>query len=149
MTPSRRSCRGVAAVSGGRDGRRGGIRAPRWLPPGARELYRQLAPQVPGFDPVLDSPALEAYALVLAQKRAVEEALAAASTEEERASLRAMLDGLETEAREWAETLGLTPKSRREIVQAIRARRGLWGKLFGSGRDRPGREEEGSDHDRR
>jgi len=97
---------------------------PRWLSAGARKLWRQIIPLIPGFDPVLDVVAVSIYVILLdritkAQAKLAQKGL----SEQERRVWEELLAGQEAEAREWAGKLGLTPASRLEISRALKLKR--------------------------
>lgn len=127
MTMTKRGRHDGAAEGAGRDA--GTVMPPAWLTEEQRAEYKQLAKLVPGFHPVLDQMALAAYVQCLSLLRQARDGIARASSDEERRLYEELAQQQEASAREWAETLGLTPASRLEITRAIRSQQGLWAKL--------------------
>lgn len=94
------------------------IRPPRWLPPGAKKIWTQIIPLIPGFDPVLDRVALTAYVNVLThitetRSRLEQEGLHPS----ERHTLERLLAEWESQAQALAGDLGLTPASWLKIAR--------------------------------
>jgi P27 family predicted phage terminase small subunit len=99
-------------------------RPPGWLSPGARKLWKQITPLIPGFHPVLDVMVVSIYVALLDQVAEARAKLAQKGlSEQERYLWEELLANWESQAREWAGELGLTPASRLEIKQALKLER--------------------------
>lgn len=89
-------------------------KAPDWLTPGAKKLWRQVVPLIPGFNPILDEAAVSIYVTLLDQIAELEE------KKDLSAEDLSLWEELTDESFEWAKELGLTPRSYLEITQALK-----------------------------
>jgi len=84
-----------------------------------RKLYSRLAKMIPGFNPVLDEMALTAYVTLLQYRKRLAGEIEAADGRKKQI-LCEILAEKERQIQDWAEELGLTPASRREIMRRLR-----------------------------
>lgn len=96
-------------------------RPPAWLSAGAKAIWKQTVPLIPGFDPVLDRAILAAYCATLdhvneARRNLQREDI---SPQERRAWLQILKDSEEV-LFELAAGLGLTPGARLFITKGKR-----------------------------
>lgn len=88
--------------------------APEWLTEGAKKLWWQIVPLIPGFNPILDEAAVSIYVTLLDQINTLEEKKDLSPEE------LSLWEELTDESFEWAKELGLTPRSYLEITQALK-----------------------------
>ncbi len=88
--------------------------APEWLTEGAKKLWWQIIPFIPGFDPILDGAAVSIYVTLLDQIDGMWDETNLSDVELE------IRDQLVDESLAWAEELGLTPASYLKITQTLK-----------------------------